>query len=81
MFKDVAKHWIKSLPPGTITTWDQLKRKFIEQFRPPSKTAKLKIKIINFQQLDVESLYEALNRYKMMLQNYPQHDLSVQQEI
>ena len=39
------KIWLKSLAPGTIRTWDNLREEFIEQFRPPSKISKLKKKI------------------------------------
>ena len=29
--KDSAKDWLYYLPPGSITTWDQLKKKFFRQ--------------------------------------------------
>lgn len=57
--KDVAKTWLKSLPSGIITIWSKIKEQFIQQFSPPSKISKLKKNILNFQQLDGESLYEA----------------------
>lgn len=44
-----AKIWLQLLAPGTITTWTNLCNAFIEQFNPPSKIAKLKKKIVNFQ--------------------------------
>ncbi|XP_052626819.1 serine/threonine-protein kinase AtPK2/AtPK19 [Lactuca sativa] len=31
-----AKDWLKSLPPGSITTWAKMKEEFIDQFCPPS---------------------------------------------
>lgn len=50
--KDATKGWLKSLPPKAITTWEKVKTKFIQQFSPPSKIAKLKKNIMNFQQND-----------------------------
>ncbi|XP_052624758.1 uncharacterized protein LOC128132285 [Lactuca sativa] len=79
--KGAGKDWLKSLPPGTITTWAQLKEEFIDQFCPPSKISKLKKAIANFEQQAGESLYEAWERYKSLLRNCPHHDLNNQQEV
>ncbi|KAI3752924.1 hypothetical protein L2E82_24966 [Cichorium intybus] len=76
-----AKRWLKAEPPRTIKTWEELKTKFIKQFSPPSKIAKMKAKIQNFQQMDDETLYDAWDRYKEMLQNCPQHDLNPHQVV
>lgn len=80
-FTSEAKVWLKSLMPGSITTWENLHYAFIEQFSPPLKISKLKKKIANFQQEVGESLYEAWERYKGLLRNCPQQDLNVQQEV
>ncbi|KAI3740492.1 hypothetical protein L2E82_30941 [Cichorium intybus] len=76
-----AKRWLMAEPPRTIKTWEELKTKFIKQFSPPSKIAKMKAKIQNFQQMDDETLYDAWDRYKEMLQNCPQHDLNPHQVV
>lgn len=47
----------------------------------PSKIAKLKKNIQNFQKLDGESLYEVWVHYNGLLRNCPQQYLNVQQEI
>ena len=80
-FKGVAKDWLKSLPPGSITTWAKMKEEFADQFCPPSKIYKLKKAIANFGQQVGESLYEVWERYKGLLRNCPQHDLNSQQEV
>ena len=36
-FKGAAKDWLKSLPPGSVTTWARMKEEFIDHFCPPSK--------------------------------------------
>ncbi|KAJ4718833.1 DNA-directed DNA polymerase [Melia azedarach] len=60
--RDKAKSWLSSLPPGTITTWDDLAQKFLAKFFPPAKTTKLRNNIATFTQFDGESLYEAWER-------------------
>lgn len=49
-FKDTTESWLKYLPPDMITTWDTLKKFFLQQFNPSSKIAKIKAQIHNFQQ-------------------------------
>lgn len=80
-FKGAAKDWIKALPPDPITTWAQMREQFLDQLCPPSKIAKLKKEIANFEQNLGESLYEAWERYKGLLRNCPQHGLNIQQEV
>ena len=75
-FKGAAKDWLKALPPSTITTWAQMHEKFLEHFCSPSKVVKLKKAIANFEQQPGESLYEAWERYKGLIRNYPQNDLN-----
>ena len=64
--RDRAKEWLNSLPPGSITTWDELVQRFLSKFFPPAKTAKLRNEITSFTQYDQESLYEAWERFKEM---------------
>ncbi|XP_023764839.2 uncharacterized protein LOC111913346 [Lactuca sativa] len=80
-FKGATKDWLKALPPGAVTTWARMRELFLEQFCPPSKVAKLKKVITNFEQQLEESLYEAWERYKGLIGNCPQNDLNVQQEV
>ncbi|XP_023739500.1 uncharacterized protein LOC111887560 [Lactuca sativa] len=75
------KDWLKSLPPGSITTWAKMCEEFIDQFCPTSKIAKLKKAIENFEQQAAESLYEAWERYKSLLRNCPHNDLNIKQEV
>ncbi|GJR71807.1 hypothetical protein Tco_0084172 [Tanacetum coccineum] len=35
-----AKRWVDRLSPGTVNSWDLLKKAFIQRYCPPSKTAK-----------------------------------------
>ncbi|GJX93324.1 hypothetical protein Tco_0347910 [Tanacetum coccineum] len=54
-----AKRWVDRLPPGTINSWDLLKKAFIQRYCPPSKTAKQHEEIRNIKQEGVETLYQA----------------------
>ncbi|XP_050233798.1 uncharacterized protein LOC126682206 [Mercurialis annua] len=71
--KDKAKNWLQNLPRGTITKWEDLAKKFLEKFYPPSKTAKLRMAITTFAQQDLESLYEAWERFNEYLRKCPHH--------
>lgn len=75
--RDKAKAWLNSLPPLTITTWDDLAKKFLAKFFPPAKTVKMRNDITTFVQFDMESLYEAWERYKELLRKCPHHGLPV----
>ena len=73
--RDKAKNWLDSQPAGSITTWDDLAKKFLSQFFPPGKTAKLRSEINNFCQQDGESLSEAWERFKELIRRCPHHNI------
>ncbi|GJY23144.1 hypothetical protein Tco_0396802 [Tanacetum coccineum] len=62
-----AKRWVDKLPPGTVYSWDLLKKAFIQRYCPPSKTAKQLEEIRNFKQEGDETLYQVWERYKNLL--------------
>ncbi|GJV82822.1 MAK10-like protein [Tanacetum coccineum] len=68
---------------GSITTWEDLTTRFLAQFFPPGRTAKLRNDILMFQQHQGESLSEAWTRFKDLLQKVPHHgiDLWLQQPV
>ncbi|GJS68785.1 MAK10-like protein, partial [Tanacetum coccineum] len=57
--RDQASNWLERLPAGSITTWEDLTTRFLAQFFPPGRTAKLRNDILMFQQHHGESLSEA----------------------
>nr|GEU29113.1 reverse transcriptase domain-containing protein [Tanacetum cinerariifolium] len=63
-------------PPRSITTWDDLVSKFINEFFPPSRTTNLRNEISNFQQKFDESFHEAWERYKDLLRACPHHSFT-----
>ncbi|GKC88501.1 zinc finger, CCHC-type containing protein, partial [Tanacetum coccineum] len=61
---DQAIIWLDRLFVGSISTWDDLTTRFLAQFFPPGRTAKLRNNILMFQQRQDESLYDAWTRFK-----------------
>ncbi|TYI84990.1 hypothetical protein E1A91_D05G406500v1, partial [Gossypium mustelinum] len=63
---DTAKEWLFYLPPGSITTWDDLSRVFLDRFFPASRVAELRRDIVGIRQMESESLYDYWERYKKL---------------
>nr|GEY21962.1 zinc finger, CCHC-type [Tanacetum cinerariifolium] len=66
--RDQASNWLERLPTRSITTWEDLTTRFLTQFFPPGRTAKLRNDILMFQQHHGESLSEAWTHFKDLLQ-------------
>nr|GFB13148.1 zinc finger, CCHC-type [Tanacetum cinerariifolium] len=65
--RDQASNWIKRLPAGSISTWEDLTTQFLSQFFPSGRTVKLCNDIPMFQQHHGESLSEAWTCFKDLL--------------
>ncbi|GJU42553.1 hypothetical protein Tco_1195510 [Tanacetum coccineum] len=68
-------------PSGSITTWEDLKTKFLSKYCPPTRTAKKMKEINTFQQEPDENLYQAWEQFKELLVKCPQHYLTKMQEV
>nr|GEW96220.1 hypothetical protein [Tanacetum cinerariifolium] len=68
-----ARRWLENEPPHSITTWEDLVSKFINEFFPPSRTTSLRNEISNFEPKFSESFHEAWDRYKDLLRACPHH--------
>jgi hypothetical protein len=68
-----AKDWLDTIPPNTITTWEELEMKFLERYFPIHKFLERRAEINNFEQGDGESLYDAWERFKLLLKKCPNH--------
>ncbi|GKD36857.1 MAK10-like protein, partial [Tanacetum coccineum] len=75
--RDQASNWLERLPAGSITTWEDLTTRFLAQFFPPGRTAKLRNDIRMFQQHHEEYLSEAWNHFKDLLQKVPHHGIDL----
>ena len=76
-----ARDWLLSLPSGTIQTWEELELKFLEKYFLMSKYWDKKMEISNFKQGESESLYDAWERFTLMLKRGPNHELTEKQYL
>ncbi|GKD45587.1 putative reverse transcriptase domain-containing protein [Tanacetum coccineum] len=76
-----ASRWLRNEPTGSITTWGDLKTKFLNKYCPPGRTAKKMEEINNFQQEPDETLYRAWERFKELLMKCHQDYLTEMQEV
>ncbi|GKD14788.1 zinc finger, CCHC-type containing protein [Tanacetum coccineum] len=65
----------------SLTTWEDLTTRFLTQFFPPGRAAKLRNDILMFQQHHGESLSEAWTRFKDLLRKVPHHGLELWLQI
>ena len=70
---DKAHLWEKTLPQGSITTWDDCKKAFLAKFFSNFRTARLRNEISGFTQKQNESFCEAWERFKGYQTKCPHH--------
>nr|GEW59617.1 hypothetical protein [Tanacetum cinerariifolium] len=75
--RDQASNWLERLPAGSISTWEDLTTRFLAQFFPSGRIAKLLNDILIFQQNHGESLSKAWTRFKDVLQKVPHHGIDL----
>ncbi|GKC56268.1 reverse transcriptase domain-containing protein [Tanacetum coccineum] len=73
--------WLEKEPLNSITTWNDLVSKFVNQFFPPSRTTNLQNDITNFQQKYSETSSEAWERFKDLQRKCPHHGFSTLRQI
>src|ERR1044071_6070506 len=71
--KEAARNWYYHLPTGTITTWAQLHKSFLDKYFPAKKATALKREIANVEQADDETLYDYYERFKRLCSSCPYH--------
>nr|GEV36467.1 reverse transcriptase domain-containing protein [Tanacetum cinerariifolium] len=70
-----ATAWFDRLPRNYITTFKQMAKMFLGKYFPPSMVMKLINEITNFCQRPDESLFEAWERYKLLIDRCPNHNM------
>nr|GEU97163.1 reverse transcriptase domain-containing protein [Tanacetum cinerariifolium] len=70
-----ATAWFYHLPRTSINTFEQMDQMFLEKYFQPSMVTKLRNEITNFRQRPDESLFEALERYKLSIDRCPNHNM------
>ncbi|XP_062173573.1 uncharacterized protein LOC133879039 [Alnus glutinosa] len=76
--KDSAKDWLYYLPSGSITTWNEMKRLFLEKYFPASRASNIRKEICGVRQHNGESLHEYWERFKKLCASCPHHQISEQ---
>lgn len=74
--QDSTEEWLYYLPPGSITTWTEMKKLFLEKYFIASKAAVVRKEISGVLQISGESLHEYWERYKKLLASCPHHNIS-----
>ncbi|CAN6692431.1 unnamed protein product [Malus baccata var. baccata] len=72
---DKAKDWLYELAPGTVISWESMKRAFLEKFFPTSRIILLRKKISGIQQEEGESFPTYYERFKSLVASCPQHQM------
>nr|GFB85332.1 reverse transcriptase domain-containing protein [Tanacetum cinerariifolium] len=70
-----ASAWFDRLPRNSITTFKQMAKIFLGKYFPPFMVTKLRNEITNFRQRLDESLFEAWERYKLSIDQCPNHNM------
>nr|GFA93366.1 reverse transcriptase domain-containing protein [Tanacetum cinerariifolium] len=73
--------WYDRLPRNSIYSFDDMKRKFLSKYFPPSMVTKLRNEITKFEQKQHESLFEAWERYKLSIDRCPNHNMLLVTQI
>lgn len=68
---DKAKAWLQSQEAESITTWNELKKAFLQRYFPMAKPVKIKNNISGFRQMEQEPIYEACEHYEDLLRRCP----------
>nr|GEV08911.1 DNA-directed DNA polymerase [Tanacetum cinerariifolium] len=76
-----ATSWYDRLPRNFIHTFDDMMGKFLLKYFPPSMVTKLRNEISKFRQELNESLFEAWERYKLSIDQFPNHNMLLVTQI
>nr|GEY07685.1 reverse transcriptase domain-containing protein [Tanacetum cinerariifolium] len=76
-----ATAWYDRLLRNSIHTFDDMMRKFLLKYFPPSMVTKLRNEITKFRQDPNESLFEAWECYKLSINRCPNHNMLLVTQI
>ncbi|GJT24720.1 putative ribonuclease H-like domain-containing protein [Tanacetum coccineum] len=77
----LTKAWYDRLPRNSIHSFDDMMRKFLSKYFPPSMVTKLRNEITKFEQKPHESLFKAWERYKLSIDRCPNHNMLLVTQI
>jgi len=65
--------WLNLHPHHSLTTWEEVKEKFLNHFFSNSRVEAIKERIVKFKQAPTKSLFDTWERYKALLRSCPCH--------
>ncbi|XP_038876668.1 uncharacterized protein LOC120069060 [Benincasa hispida] len=69
--RDEAKRWAHSLEPNEITSWDKFMEQFMKKFFPTAVNARRCKDVLNFKQMDNETLSTTRVHFRRLVKNCP----------
>ena len=75
---DSGKECLYYLPSETITTWNEMKKLFLEKYFPASKATLIQKEICGIHQYNSETLYEYCERFKKLCTSCHHHQICEQ---
>ncbi|CAN6567590.1 unnamed protein product [Malus baccata var. baccata] len=73
--QEKAKDWLYELAPGTVTSWESMKRAYLEKFFPTSRVILLRKRISGIQQDEGESFPKYYEGFISLVASCPQHQM------
>ncbi|KAL0311188.1 UNVERIFIED_CONTAM: hypothetical protein Sangu_2413500 [Sesamum angustifolium] len=73
--EDQGSIYLKLLPSKTIVSWNELKKQFLENYFPTSRTTNIRKDISGIRQFSGESFYEYWGRFKQLVESCPHHQI------
>ncbi|KAL1205198.1 hypothetical protein V5N11_016050 [Cardamine amara subsp. amara] len=73
---DKTHQWEKTLPQGSITSWDDCKKAFLAKFFSNTQTSHIGNEISRFTQKNREAFSAAWERFKLYSTQCPHHGFS-----
>ncbi|CAN6691802.1 unnamed protein product [Malus baccata var. baccata] len=70
-----VRDWLYELAPGIVTSWESMKRAFLEKFFPTSRVILLRKRISGIQQDEGESFPTYYECFKSLVASCPQHQM------
>ncbi|XP_050889367.1 uncharacterized protein LOC127094593 [Lathyrus oleraceus] len=76
-----AEEWFYSLPVGSITSWEEMEKAFLNEYFPASVFLRKRYEILNFKQKDGETLGDNYKRLKIVLVACPTHNMDPTEQM
>ncbi|XP_050875775.1 uncharacterized protein LOC127079439 [Lathyrus oleraceus] len=76
-----AEDWFYYLPAGSITSWEEMEKAFLNEYFPTSVFLRKRYEILNFKQKDGETLGDAYKIFKRVLVACPTHNMDATEQM